>query len=226
MTGFGNGKNNLTKLTVTNLFIKGIKNNTPLVVQNSKVVASSDISIVTIPTPTIDDQVLTADTGAVEKVVWAYPKPRAWSFCYSHPAGTDYGPAINGTWSVRELDESSSLNPAGITLASDQITISINGKFKVTYHANFSNTGRTSMRLRNITFPAFVYADSVTAFSSGATGNNITSLGTLIEITDQPRTMQIEYFATNAGGSNALGQFGGDNTVDNIFASVEIMEVL
>lgn len=186
---------------------------------------SGDFNITDVPAGA-EDTVLTVDSSAPNGLSYQFARPRSWQFSYFHTAGTDYDSTVaTGVWETRELNTSGACNPSGITLAADQMTFTIEGTFAITYHMNWSNVGRVSMRLFNITAVAAV-ADSVTSLSSGATGNNGTALSVCIALSTSPTVLELQHQVTAQGGANSGGQFGRDATVTNAFTYVQIQQIL
>ena len=177
------------------------------------------------PPPTVNDTVLVSDLSEPTSTKWGYPKFRTWQFYYEEVANTDGGAAATGAWTTRALNTTHICNTdTTFTLAGNQITCNQTGNYRIFFQQNFGTTGRTTMRVYNVT-DAMAVPGSVIPVRNGGTGNMF-SAGTSSCSFSTGDVIELQYYASSGGSGQGLGSYGGDITVPNVFASINFTEII
>lgn len=136
----------------------------------------------------------------------------------------DGGTATLSTWTTRELTNITSDAEGLVALSSNQFTIP-SGTYRVNVASQFLRSGRTRIRLYNVTdSTAEIYGNSVFADESTTNGGGINALiNGRITIT-KTTTFRIEYYVTDNGGLTATLGLGTDDGSDEIYTQVELVK--
>ena len=136
-------------------------------------------------------------------------------------AAVNGGQPVAGSWQTRPLNAAHLEETAGVSLASDQITLPA-GKYKFTGFQTFYNTDYTHTRLYNVT-DAAVLVTGATGYPSDTTEQACLTMDGVFEIADT-KVIELQYRVTSASNINGFGV--GNGTVETaIFAQAMFEKV-
>lgn len=147
--------------------------------------------------------------------------PKIWTFYHS---GTAVVPSVSGGWSTRPITDinANNFDTTTITLASNQLTINVIGKYSIKYNQIMYDSGVIQLRIFNISTTNFIAGSTNSAFN---VGSSTLATDTIINVTVIPTILEFQY---NCGTSFSYGlgvanlSLPGEEAV-SIFATFNLM---
>ncbi len=171
-----------------------------------------------------NNYVLVADSTAATGMKWAEVPVRLWILQDVKTTGTFGGTATgDGTWRKRDLNTVKINGGTGVSLSSDQITLT-SGTYHIVIRSTFYRTESSKIRFYNVTDTAAVeysintYASDLDRVAAIAMIDTYVSIGS-------SKVYEIQYACDNTQTNDGLGIPNGISSVSEIYTVVNIKKV-